>query len=199
MVWLISVPQSPALPETVILHNPRPHMNHTVSGDCLAWPRAPAEQRLSFQAGCSESSEVISQELSGSALPLERARCETPRTSFFLHARFARFPAHTSSWFRIPHCAYVSCLSHWSSSRSLFVFYDLETSESTGEVFLLECPLFTLRFEKVWMMPPPKEGTGRRVEGLGVVANHEGGVGARRAKGLRGMNQWKENLEGSGQ
>ena len=27
-----------------------------------------------------------------------------------------------------------------------------------------------------------KQGTGRRVEGLGVVANHEGGVGARLAK-----------------
>ena len=32
------------------------------------------------------------------------------------------------------------------------------------------------------MITPPKEGTGRRVEGLGVVSNHEGGVGARLAK-----------------
>lgn len=141
---------------------------------------------------------MISQELSGSALPLERARFEIPPTSFFLHTRSARFPAQTSFLAQDPPLR-LCVLSLPLVQFSVCVFYDLETSESTGEVFLLECPLFTLRFQKVWMMPRPKEGTGRRVEGLGVVATHEGGVGARRAKGLRGMNQWKKHLQGSGQ
>lgn len=184
LVWLMSVPLSPSRPETVIQHNPWPHRNRTVSGDCLARP-SPGDRG-------SESLEGISQEPSGVSALWNVQGLKSCRLHSSCALNFARFPAHTLFLVQDPTPRlFVLSPPVGTVPRSLFIFYDLETSESTGEVFLSERPLFTLRCEKVWMMPSPKEGTGSSVEGLGVVANHEGGVGARLAKGLRGVNQRK--------
>lgn len=114
LVWLMSVPLSPSRPETVIQHNPRPHRNHTVSGDCLYGP-----------AQVTRDSQSLEGDLPGAVrgqCSLERARLKSCRLPFFLRTEFCQvscsypFPGSGSTAFFCP----VSS-SWYSSSVSLYL------------------------------------------------------------------------------
>lgn len=102
LVWLMSVPLSPSRPETVIQHNPWPHRNRTVSGDCLARP-SPGDRG-------SESLEGISQEPSGVSALWNVQGLKSCRLHSSCALNLPGFPLIPFPWFRIPHRVCLSCL-----------------------------------------------------------------------------------------